>query len=110
MHVQPQWVNMLLFPPFVKDERGEPPMMLRLDALVKRVAEVHEARLKACHCTKEFTLRWIHPLGHREKLAFDCLWLTDSNREPTDDKIFSLQVLLVTICYYDLIHSFSVQP
>jgi hypothetical protein len=26
MHVQPQWANKLLFPPFIKDKQGEPPM------------------------------------------------------------------------------------
>jgi hypothetical protein len=57
MHVQPQWVNKLMFPPFVKDKRGEPAMMPRLAALVKWVAKLHEVGLKACHCTKEFTLQ-----------------------------------------------------
>jgi hypothetical protein len=106
MHVEPQWVNTLLFPPFIKDKRGEPPMTPRLANLVKRVAELREASLKACHCTKEFTLRQIHPLARRENLAFECPRLADPNREPADGKIFILQVLLVTICYSDLIHSF----
>jgi hypothetical protein len=56
MHVQPQWVNKLLFLPFVKDKLGEPTMMPRLAALVERVAELREAELKACHCAEEFTL------------------------------------------------------
>jgi hypothetical protein len=47
MYVQSHWVNKLLFPPFVKDKRGEPPMTPCLAALVKRVAELHEAGLKA---------------------------------------------------------------
>jgi hypothetical protein len=62
MHVQPQWVNKLLFPPFVKDKWGKPPMTPCLAALVKRVAEIREARLKACHRVKEFTL-W--PVGRK---------------------------------------------
>jgi hypothetical protein len=81
-------------------------MTLCLSALVKRVAELREADLKACHCIEEFTLRWIHPLGHWEKLAFECPRLADPTREPADGTIFILQVLLVMICYSDLIHSF----
>jgi hypothetical protein len=57
MHVEPQWVNKLLFPPLVKDKRGEPPMILCLVALVKQVAELREAGLKACHRIEEFTLQ-----------------------------------------------------
>jgi hypothetical protein len=106
MHIEPQWVNKLLFPPFVKDKWGEPPMTPRLAALVKQVAELCEAGLKYCHCAEEFTIQQIHPLGCREKLAFECLWLADPNREPADGKIFILQVLLVMICYSDLIHYF----
>jgi hypothetical protein len=53
MHVQPQCVNTLMFLPFVKDKRGEPPMTSRLAALVKRVAELHKAGLKVCHCAEE---------------------------------------------------------
>jgi hypothetical protein len=56
MLVQPQWVNKLLFPPFVKDKQGGPAMMSRLAALIKWVTELCEARLMACHCTEEFTL------------------------------------------------------
>jgi hypothetical protein len=44
MHVQPQWVNKLLFLPFVKDKWGEPVMMPRLAALIKQVVELHEPR------------------------------------------------------------------
>jgi hypothetical protein len=101
-----QWVNKLLFPLLIKDKRGESPMTPCLAALFKRVAELHEAELKACHYAEEFTLQRIHPLGHLEKLAFECPWLADPNREPTDGKIFIHQVLLVTICYSDLIRSF----
>jgi hypothetical protein len=54
MHVQLQWVNKLLFLPFIKDKWGEPPMTPRWAALVKRVAKLRETGLKACHCAKEF--------------------------------------------------------
>jgi hypothetical protein len=47
---------MLLFPPIIKDKWNEPPMNDRLIALVKYVAELHEVRLKACHCIEEFHL------------------------------------------------------
>jgi hypothetical protein len=43
-------------PPFVKDKRGGPAMTPHLVTLVKRVAKLHEAGLKACHCAEEFTL------------------------------------------------------
>jgi hypothetical protein len=38
-------------------------MNIHLSALVKHVAELHEAGLKACHCIEEFYLWWIHPLA-----------------------------------------------
>jgi hypothetical protein len=40
MHVEPPWVNKLLFPPAIKDQRKEPPMTDHLAALVRRVAEL----------------------------------------------------------------------
>jgi hypothetical protein len=46
MHVQPQWVNKLLFPSFVKDKQGEPAMMSHLAALVKRVVELVRSGLR----------------------------------------------------------------
>jgi hypothetical protein len=81
-------------------------MTPRLAALVKRVVELHEARLKACHYAKEFTLWQIRPLDRREKLAFKYPWLADPNREPAYGKIFILHVLPVTIYYSNLIRSF----
>jgi hypothetical protein len=56
MHVQPSWENKHLFPPIIKAQWTEPPMNARLAALVKRVVQLHEAGLKACHCIKEFHL------------------------------------------------------
>jgi hypothetical protein len=63
-------------------------MTLRLTALVKQVAELHDTGLQACHCAEEFTHRQIHPLGHREKLALECPRLADLSREPASGKIF----------------------
>jgi hypothetical protein len=40
MHVEPLWVNKLLFLSAIKDQRKEPPMTDRLAALVRRVAEL----------------------------------------------------------------------
>jgi hypothetical protein len=57
MHVQPSWENKLLFPPIVKAQRTKLSMNARLAALVKRVAELHRAVLKACHFVEEFHLR-----------------------------------------------------
>jgi hypothetical protein len=61
MHVEPLWVNKLLFPPAIKDQRKEPSMTDRLAALVRHVAELRQAGLEACHYAKEFYLRRIHP-------------------------------------------------
>jgi hypothetical protein len=70
MHDQSPWVNKLLFPPSIKNNRSEPPMTDRLAALTKRVAELRQADLEACHCVEEFYLRRIHPLDRWKKLAF----------------------------------------
>jgi hypothetical protein len=87
MHVQPSWENKLLFPQIIKAQRREPPMNTRLAALVKRVAELRKAGLKACHCIEEFHLQWIHPLGHRDKYAYECPWIVDPNPEPAEGKL-----------------------
>jgi hypothetical protein len=57
MHKPTPCGNKLLFPPIIKDQWNEPPMNDRLTALVEHMAELHEARLKACHYIKEFHLR-----------------------------------------------------
>jgi hypothetical protein len=61
-----------------------------LAALIKRVVELHITGLWACHCTEEFPLQRIHPLGRREKLAYDYPWLADPNHEPAGGKMFDL--------------------
>jgi hypothetical protein len=86
MHKPVLWGNMLLFPPIIKDKRNEPPMNDRLTALVKHMAELREAGLKACQCVEEFHLRRIRPLGHWEKLTFECPRLSDPSREPAEGK------------------------
>jgi hypothetical protein len=60
-----------MFPPVVKAQRTEPLMNAHLAALVKRVAELHRVRLKACHCVEEFHLQQIRPLGHQDKCAYE---------------------------------------
>jgi hypothetical protein len=72
MHDQPPWVNKLLFPPTIKNKRMEPPMIDRLAALTKRIAELCQAGLEVCHCVEEFYIWWICPLGRRKILAFEC--------------------------------------
>jgi hypothetical protein len=72
-------------------------MTPRLVALVKRVAELKDAGLQACHCAEEFTLRWIQPLDRREKLAYECMWLTNSRGKPAAGKTFSLCFPLLMI-------------
>jgi hypothetical protein len=90
MHVQSQWANMHLLPPLIDNKRGEPKMTPCCVALVKRVDELHDSGLWACHCTEEFTLQRIRPLGHREKLAYECLRLVDPSCEPAAGRIFNL--------------------
>jgi hypothetical protein len=90
MHVEPQWTNKQLYPLLVDQKRGEPNMIPRLTALVKRVAELRAASLWTCHCAEEFTLRWICPLGRRERLALDCPRLADPRCETAADKMFNL--------------------
>jgi hypothetical protein len=65
-------------------------MTPRLTTLVKWVAELYAAGLQACHCAEEFILRWILPLGRREKLAYDCPRLADSSRETAAGKMFNI--------------------
>jgi hypothetical protein len=62
-------------------------MTLRLAALVKQVAELCDAGLRACHCAKEFTLYLICPLDRWEKLAYEYPWLADPSHDPADSKI-----------------------
>jgi hypothetical protein len=87
MHVQPSWENKLLFPPLINAQWREPLMNVRLSALVKRVAELPEARLKACHCIEEFHLQRIRPLGRQDKCTYECPWMVDPNRKPAKGKL-----------------------
>jgi hypothetical protein len=84
MHDQPPWVNKLLFPLAIKNKRSEPPMTNRLAALTKRVVELRQAGLEACHCVEEFYLQRIRPLGHQKKLAFECPQMADPHSEPSE--------------------------
>jgi hypothetical protein len=88
MHVDPQWVNKHLLLPLIDIKRGEQEMTPRIAALVNRVAELCNTSLRECHYTEKFTLRWICPLGGRDKLA-ECQRLADPSREPTDSKTFN---------------------
>jgi hypothetical protein len=88
MHVEPPWVNKLLFPPAIKDQRKESPMTDRLAALVRRVAELRQAGLEVCHYAEEFYLQRILPLGRRKTLPFESPRLPDPSRDPLPGKIF----------------------
>jgi hypothetical protein len=92
MHAEPQWANKQLYPPppLIDKKRRELKMTPRLAALVKRVAKLHAAGLRPCHCVKKFTRRWIRPLGRQERLVSDCLRLADPSREPAAGKMFNL--------------------
>jgi hypothetical protein len=61
-----------------------------LVALTKRVAELCQVSLEACHCVDDFYVRWIRPLGHRKKLAFECPRMADPYREPSEGCLFVL--------------------
>jgi hypothetical protein len=65
-------------------------MTPRLAALVKWVAELCIASLQACHYVEECMLWQIRPLGHQEKLAYDCPQLVDLSHEPAAGKMFNL--------------------
>jgi hypothetical protein len=75
-------MNKLLLPPHVDDKRKVPELMPHFKALVKGVTELRKGGLRACYCTEEITLQRIHPLGHREKLTFECPRLVDPTRDP----------------------------
>jgi hypothetical protein len=92
MHIQPPWVNKLLFPPAIKNKRKEPPMTDRLATLVKHITELCQAGLEACHCVEKFHLRSIHPLDRRMTLAFKCPRMADPSRDPLEGNIFILSL------------------
>jgi hypothetical protein len=52
----PQWVNKHLLSPLIDDKQGEPEATPHLAMLVKRVAELYDTGLRACHYAEEFTL------------------------------------------------------
>jgi hypothetical protein len=89
IHTEPQWTNKHLLPPSIDDKRREPELTPRLKALVGQVTELRRAGLRACHCSKEFTLQWIHQLGRREKLAFECPRLADPAHDSPAGKILN---------------------
>jgi hypothetical protein len=105
MHIEPPCVNKLLFPPAIKDQWKEPPMTDRLAALVRRVTELRQAGLKACHCAEEFYLRQIRPLGRRKTLAFESPRLADPSRDPLPGNIFIFSFNAECHLYPDLTYS-----
>jgi hypothetical protein len=99
-------MNKHLLPPQIECNQGEPKMTPCLATLVKQETELCQAGLWSCHCIEEFTLRRILPLGCREKLAYECPWLTDPTPEPADGKILISYVADVEVIS-DLITSLS---
>jgi hypothetical protein len=85
----PQWPNEHLLSPLIKDKQKALEESPRLKALVNLMAELHRARLEACHCIKEFILRRIRPLGRKEKMAFECPRFADPSRNPSSGKTLS---------------------
>jgi hypothetical protein len=105
MHVEPSWVNKLMFPLAIKDQWKEPPMTDRLAALVRHVIELRQAGLEACHCAEEFYLRRIRPLGRRKTLAFESPRLADPSRDPLPGNIFIFSFNAECHLYPDLTYS-----
>jgi hypothetical protein len=70
-----------------------------LAALVKRVAELRDTGLRACHYAEEFTLQRIHPLDHRDKLAYECPRLADPDHDPTDSKILTSFIVAADLLF-----------
>jgi hypothetical protein len=105
MHVEPSWVNKLLFPPAIKDQRKEPPIFNRLAALVRRITELRQAGLEACHCAEEFYLWRIRPLDRRKTLAFESPRLADPSRDPLPGNIFIFSFNAECHLYPDLTYS-----
>jgi hypothetical protein len=77
----------------------------RLAALVKRVTELRQAGLEACHCAEEFYLRWIRPLGRRKTLAFESPRLANPTRDPLPGNIFIFSLNVECHLYHDLTYS-----
>ena len=105
MHVEPPWVNKLLFPPAIKDQWKELSMTDRLAALGRHVAELRQAGLEACHCIEEFYLRRIRHLGRRKTLAFESPRLADPSRDPLPNNIFIFSFNVECHLYHDLTYS-----
>jgi hypothetical protein len=81
----------------IANKRKAPKDSPRLKALVKRVAELHRARLEACHIAEEFIFWQICPLDRKEKLALECLQFADPSRDRSDGKGFLiLRFMLLT--------------
>jgi hypothetical protein len=91
-------MNKHLLPSQVDDKRKEPELMPCLKALVKRVTELRQAGLRACHFVEEFIILRIHPLGRREKLAFEFPRLADPNRDPLATKILTSLFFVLRLC------------
>jgi hypothetical protein len=94
MAVVPQWSNKHMLLALIDDKQKAPKMMPRLEALAKHMAAIHEAGLEAHHCTEEFILWWICPLGQREKLAFECPRFADPTCNHSSCKNSTLSLFL----------------
>jgi hypothetical protein len=88
MHDQPSWVNKFLFTPAIKNKWMESLMTDRLATLTKRVAELRQASLEACHCVEEFYVQRIRPLGRWKIPTFECPRMVDPYREPSEGCLF----------------------
>jgi hypothetical protein len=71
-------VNKHLIPLWIDKKQKEP----------KRVTELRDNGLWACHYAEEFTLWRICPLVHQDKLEYECPRQANPSREPADGKFF----------------------
>jgi hypothetical protein len=77
----------------------------RLAALVRRIAELRQVGLEACHCAEEFYLRRIRPLSRRKTLAFESPRLANPSRDPLLGNIFIFSFNAECHLYLNLTYS-----
>jgi hypothetical protein len=92
MHIQPPWVNKLLFSPVVKNKRKESLMTDCLAALVKHVAELCQAGLEVCHYIEEFHFLTDSPPWSSKdpSIRMPVDRMADPSHDPLEGNIFVL--------------------
>jgi hypothetical protein len=89
-----QWMNKHFLPSLIANKWKAPEDSYWLKALVKQVTKLCRVGLEARHCAEDFILHRIRPLGHRDKLVFECLRFADPSHNPSGVKGFLVLTLL----------------